>query len=82
MRYEDVHIDRDMLEYILEGTLSTLEKYSTMKRPPSGEIKRQCDIADKINRHISDAPLRPDSKRLNMLSVGCSALEYYNSLIK
>lgn len=48
MFYEKIKTDKEMIDYLIDCTLATVEKMIGKKSTPKeGEFKRQCDIAQK-----------------------------------
>ena len=79
MKKSDIRDDADMLEYVLECTLATIEHYAMLSRPPKHEVDRQCSIADTINAWLLERPYVKGS-RLWRLRRHANAMGYYSFL--
>lgn len=47
MRYDEIGNSEEMIEYMIECTLATVEKYIFPKTINKSEFSRQCEIAQK-----------------------------------
>jgi hypothetical protein len=45
--YSEVHTDKEMIEYLLDCTMATIEEMVTKASMPMYEFRRQCYIAQK-----------------------------------
>lgn len=77
MRYCDIKTSKEMVDYMIDCTLATVEEMLYLKScPKEGEFRRQCDIAQKGIDWLGHK-YRFDSRAGSFASKE-SAFEYYS----
>lgn len=85
MMYYEVRTTEEMLEYMIECTLATVEYMISRKRFSKYEIERQCSIAQKAISFLQNREggySFDDGRVSDFANKGISALEYYSELRK
>jgi len=78
MRYDEIQTPEQMIEYLVECTLATIEMMACRKTLPKGEFLRQCGIAQKGIKFLG--PSYKFSGRLASFPPGDTVESFYTAV--